>query len=103
MSEASQACGLYESVDDRQSDHPETKQENKPVPSLKELEYDYATNDGVRSAAQRLPAKGNNYYISNTNPPTNSSENKETENDNEVLYHTLEDDAGPVYQTLEDE
>ena len=103
MSEASQACGLYETVDDRKSGKPETKQENKPAPSLGELEYDYATNDDVRSAAQRLPAKGNNYHISNTNPPSNSSENKETENDNEVLYHTLDDDVGPVYQTLEDE
>ena len=103
MSEASQACGLYESVDDRKSDNLETKQENKPAPSLEELKYDYVTNDDVRSATQRLPAKGNNYHISNKNPPTNKSENKETENDNEVLYHTLEDDACPVYQTLEDE
>ena len=103
MSEASQACGLYESVDDRKSDNLETKQENKPAPSLEELKYVYVTNDDVRSATQRLPAKGNNYHISNKNPPTNKSENKETENDNEVLYHTLEDDAGPVYQTLEDE
>jgi hypothetical protein len=98
MNAASATCDVYEPVDDHKGG---TQQGKKLAPSLQEEpEYDYATNDEIRSAApQRVPLK-------HINSSANSRENNESENRNdneEALYHTLEDDAGPVYQTLEDE
>jgi hypothetical protein len=111
MSGASQECDLYEPGDDHEYDYAKVEQKNNPTPSSKELEYDYAKSNDIRSSVQLLPVKSNEYNKPNindqntsSNTSTNTNEVKETEKENDAgpLYETLEDETGPVYQTLEE-
>ena len=103
---ASQECDLYEPGGDHEYDYAKVEQKNKPAPPSEEQEYDYAKSDDIKSAVQRLPVRGNAYQdtvIKNKNAATNANEDKETGNDAGPLYQTLEDETAPVYQTLESE
>ncbi|CAB4016798.1 Hypothetical predicted protein, partial [Paramuricea clavata] len=103
---ASQECDLYEPGGDHEYDYAKVEQKSKPAPPSEELEYDYAKTDDIKSAVQRAPVRGNAYQdtvIKNKNTATDANEDKETGNDAGPLYQTLEDETAPVYQTLESE